>query len=158
MLSDITSFSRSTKDRANIPDYYRFSLFAMLIRSPRRLVFLSFISFFFILAVLRKSPWSRSIVYEDITFLQNTPFRSGLPDFHPSTTPNPVRPPWMKSESNNGTARKYGVGVLKGEELKNYVKNILSRWGRPTWNGHWPPFADYVDKEYDPNRWEKFPL
>ena len=37
------------------------------------------------------------------------------------------------------------------------MKKMLD-WGRPTWDGHWPPFNDYVDKEYDPNRWEQFPM
>ncbi|KAF2743510.1 hypothetical protein M011DRAFT_430883, partial [Sporormia fimetaria CBS 119925] len=37
------------------------------------------------------------------------------------------------------------------------MKQMLE-WPRPTWEGHWPPFKDYVDREYDPNRWEYFPL
>jgi len=40
--------------------------------------------------------------------------------------------------------------------LKEYMKEMLD-WDRPSWQGHWPPFQDYVDKAYDPNRWERFP-
>jgi hypothetical protein len=43
------------------------------------------------------------------------------------------------------------------KDIKEYVKGMLE-WDRPNWEGHWPPFADYVNKEYDPNRWERFDL
>jgi len=39
-----------------------------------------------------------------------------------------------------------------------YLKDMLD-WSRPEHrNGHWPPYEDYVDKDYDPNRWEGFKL
>jgi hypothetical protein len=40
---------------------------------------------------------------------------------------------------------------------RRYMKNML-KWPRPNWNGHWPPFGDYIGKEYDPNRWEHFDM
>ncbi|KAH7134982.1 hypothetical protein B0J11DRAFT_148814 [Dendryphion nanum] len=128
----------------------------MLVRSPRRLAFLSFVAFLFILAVLKQSPWSRA-TYQEITFLHGTSLGSDNTRPH-IPTPTVSRPPWVTGEPKNGTARKYGVGILKGNELKSYVKSLLRSWGRPTWDGHWPPFADYADKEYDPNRWEKFAI
>jgi hypothetical protein len=42
-------------------------------------------------------------------------------------------------------------------DWKAYLKGMLD-WPRPSWTGHWPPFGDYVGKEYDPNRWEEFKL
>jgi hypothetical protein len=39
-----------------------------------------------------------------------------------------------------------------------YMRDILD-WERPKHkNGHWPPYEDFVHKDYDPNRWEAFKL
>ncbi len=45
----------------------------------------------------------------------------------------------------------------RSSNVKDYVKQMLN-WNRPTWEGHWPPYNDYVHKGYDPNRWEQFPM
>ncbi|RDI84453.1 hypothetical protein Vi05172_g5720 [Venturia inaequalis] len=43
-------------------------------------------------------------------------------------------------------------------EREEYMQDILD-WSRPEHrNGHWPPYEDYIDKDYDPNRWEGFKL
>lgn len=43
-------------------------------------------------------------------------------------------------------------------ERAEYMQDMLD-WSRPEHrNGHWPPYEDYVDKDYDPNRWEGFKL
>lgn len=39
---------------------------------------------------------------------------------------------------------------------KSYLQQVLD-WPRPDHeDGHWPPYEEYVDKDYDPNRWEHF--
>ncbi|KAF2801594.1 uncharacterized protein BDZ99DRAFT_512874 [Mytilinidion resinicola] len=43
---------------------------------------------------------------------------------------------------------------------KEYMQQVLE-WNRPSnepTDGHWPPYGQYVDKKYDPNRWEGFPM
>ncbi|KAL5401368.1 hypothetical protein PMIN06_011844 [Paraphaeosphaeria minitans] len=46
--------------------------------------------------------------------------------------------------------------VNLGDE-KKYMEGMLD-WNRPSWVGHWPPFEDYIGRDYDPNRWEEFEL
>jgi hypothetical protein len=39
-----------------------------------------------------------------------------------------------------------------------YMKDILN-WRRPQdKDSHWPYYRDYKNRDYDPNRWEGFPL
>lgn len=135
----------------------------MLVRSPRRLGLLSFVAFIFILAVLQRSPWSRTVIVEQLSLFPtasgslHAPFESGQ---KPLKDSGKGRLPWelgkMKSlvdgvEDLNRTRPK------NESTWRNYMKNKLN-WPRPSWDGHWPPFRDYVGKDYDPNRWEHFPM
>jgi hypothetical protein len=46
--------------------------------------------------------------------------------------------------------------TANGVDHDEYMKDILD-WERPKHkNGHWPPYEDFVLKDYDPNRWEAF--
>jgi hypothetical protein len=68
-------------------------------------------------------------------------------------TPTKVQPPWVTKASGAETS----VPFARPTNVKEYMKSML-KWGRPSWDGHWPPFADYIDKAYDPNRWEQFDM
>jgi hypothetical protein len=70
----------------------------------------------------------------------------------------PSTPWWVTvpSKSNSNASRPQDAPSWP-KDLKRYMSGML-KWDRPNWEGHWPPFADYVDKEYDPNRWEQFEL
>lgn len=63
-------------------------------------------------------------------------------------------PPWV-TESPDVAATRPKPKMF--ENLSSYMKSMLD-WPRPNWIGHWPPFDDYVNKDYDPNRWEYFPM
>jgi hypothetical protein len=42
--------------------------------------------------------------------------------------------------------------------VDEYMGDIL-RWERPNEReGHWPPYKDFINRDYDPNRWEGFQL
>ncbi|CAI6295562.1 unnamed protein product [Periconia digitata] len=75
------------------------------------------------------------------------------PQEKPKSSPK-ANPPWM-TESPEAAAKRPGPTVFT--DLKEYMKSQLN-WPRPNWIGHWPPFDEYVNKEYDPNRWEHFPM
>jgi hypothetical protein len=68
--------------------------------------------------------------------------------------PTESHPPWVTAPSRTESV---AATFARPTNVKKYMKSML-KWGRPTWDGHWPPFADYIDKEYDPNRWEEFNL
>ncbi|KAH9882342.1 hypothetical protein J1614_000578 [Plenodomus biglobosus] len=63
-------------------------------------------------------------------------------------------PPWVTAPSRT---MQFIPPTPRPSNLKEYVKEMLN-WERPNWSGHWPPFSDYVNKAYDPNRWEQFPM
>jgi hypothetical protein len=63
-------------------------------------------------------------------------------------------PPWVTAPSRTEMP---SAPFARPTNMKEYMKSML-KWNRPSWDGHWPPFADYVDKEYDPNRWEQFDM
>lgn len=73
--------------------------------------------------------------------------------------------PWQKLELERQNGKKKSVvdgsedanrtRLTSVEEWKEYLRGML-KWPRPEWEGHWPPFGDYKDREYDPNRWEEF--
>lgn len=65
-----------------------------------------------------------------------------------------VHPPWVTAPSRTAA---FIPPTPRPSSLKAYMRKML-KWDRPTWDGHWPPFADYVDKMYDPNRWERFKM
>lgn len=62
-------------------------------------------------------------------------------------------PPWVTAPSRTAAVV---APTARPTNLKEYMKEMLD-WDRPSWKGHWPPFQDYVNKAYDPNRWERFP-
>lgn len=39
------------------------------------------------------------------------------------------------------------------EETQDRILHFI-QWDRPNTPGHWPGWDDYIDKDYDPNRWE----
>ncbi|KAF1967262.1 hypothetical protein BU23DRAFT_484070 [Bimuria novae-zelandiae CBS 107.79] len=67
-------------------------------------------------------------------------------------TTKPPLPPWEKTEKKGS---RLDHEDMQHQDAKAYLEDMLD-WNRPSWQGHWPPFADYEDKEYDPNRWEEF--
>ena len=42
-------------------------------------------------------------------------------------------------------------------ELQAKIQDFI-QWDRPDKGDHWPGYGDYVDKDYDPNRWEGLPM
>lgn len=72
----------------------------------------------------------------------------------PESKPAKAHPPWMTAPSRTGN---FIPPTPRPTNMKEYVKKML-KWPRPSWDGHWPPFSDYVDKAYDPNRWEHFDM
>lgn len=42
-------------------------------------------------------------------------------------------------------------------EIQEKIKEFI-QWDRPDTPGHWPGYGDYVNKDYDPNRWEGLPM
>jgi hypothetical protein len=79
-----------------------------------------------------------------------------LPQILPSASPRPTEshPPWVTAPSRTGFM---APATPRPTNIKEYMQSML-KWDRPTWDGHWPPFQDYVDKQYDPNRWEQFDM
>lgn len=74
----------------------------------------------------------------------------------PAPLPKPTKtyPPWVTAPSRVGS---YTPPTPRPSNMKEYMEKMLD-WPRPSWDGHWPPFSDYIDKAYDPNRWENFDL
>ena len=133
------------------------ALVDMLVRCPRRLALFSFTAFLCIISVLQQSPWARTIVYEQIPLFHSP--QSGLLNTHNTEqqdAPSPSRPPppWATTSIKSNTP---AYTPLRPAVLRAYMLEMLN-WSRPTWEGHWPPFADYIDKDYDPNRWEQFDM
>ena len=52
------------------------------------------------------------------------------------------RPPWVTAPSRIG---KFIPPFTRPADMKEYMKKMLN-WGRPSWDGHWPPFSDYINK------------
>jgi hypothetical protein len=90
----------------------------------------------------------------DIALLENE--AGALSPIMPSATPSPTEshPPWVTALSQTGVI---APPTPRPADMKEYMRSMLD-WARPTWEGHWPPFRDYVDKKYDPSRWEQFDL
>jgi len=74
----------------------------------------------------------------------------------PAATPTKTKtyPPWVTAPSRVGS---FIPPFSRPSNMKKYLEKML-KWPRPSWDGHWPPFADYIDKAYDPNRWEEFDM
>jgi hypothetical protein len=71
-----------------------------------------------------------------------------------NSTPTKSYPPWITDPSRS---TPIAPTMSRPANMKEYMKKML-KWSRPTWDGHWPPFGEYIDKEYDPNRWEQFSM
>lgn len=155
----------------------------MLIRSPRKLAIFSFFVFGIVLFFLHDAPWMTKTMSRWSFSRQqlrlalfngdgSTAAEYGIAkqqqlgdSVYEDGSKSPV-PPWKKLELEWQAGKKKSVveGTedlnrtrLAGvEERKEYLREML-KWPRPQ-HGHWPPFGDYVDKEYDPNRWEEFSL
>jgi hypothetical protein len=157
----------------------------MLVRSPRRFVLFSFAAFLFIFVVIQRSPWAHDNVYVHVPLLQSggrpnlsaiigglnhdriqahledawhhvlpKPVQTLSPAVEAkvnASTPTKAQPPWVTGPARTQTSAPFS----RPTNVKEYMKSML-KWSRPSWDGHWPPFQDYVDKAYDPNRWEKF--
>jgi hypothetical protein len=63
-------------------------------------------------------------------------------------------PPWVTDPTRTAPI---AATFARPTNMAEYMKKML-KWSRPSWDGHWPPFQDYVDKAYDPNRWEQFDM
>jgi hypothetical protein len=160
----------------------------MLVRSPRRFAILSFLALVFIIAVFQQSPWAQEKVYERMPVfdLGRTPANQELLPLEsqsdawnhavpgpaakpvptgaanaltpPMMTPEPQStksyPPWVTAPSRTGS---FIPPTPRPSNMTEYMEKML-KWPRPSWDGHWPSFADYVDKAYDPNRWENFDM
>lgn len=143
----------------------------MLIRSPRRFAILTFIAFIFIFIVLQQSPWAHQKVYEQLPLFdlgirpqdQSTiPFdgqqndAGGKPSEVPVASGTAINSslPWVTGPSRS---QPYVPPTPRPSNMKEYMKKML-KWSRPSWDGHWPPFKDYINKAYDPNRWEQFEM
>jgi hypothetical protein len=75
-----------------------------------------------------------------------------------STTSLDVPPKSYGPERPSATSLPASAPTELSVQRDEYLKDMLD-WSRPEHrNGHWPPYEDYVDKDYDPNRWEGFKL
>jgi hypothetical protein len=72
----------------------------------------------------------------------------------PESEPTKSYPPWVTAPSRTGS---FTPPTPRPSNMQEYMEKML-KWARPSWDGHWPPFKDYIDKAYDPNRWENFEM
>ncbi|KAK7555245.1 hypothetical protein IWX49DRAFT_625669 [Phyllosticta citricarpa] len=76
------------------------------------------------------------------------------------TRPNSTSNSWhafdaIKGSSDAPIARARKPSPISN--LKQYISKMIV-WARPGPDpSHWPAYQDYVDRDYDPNRWEAFP-
>jgi hypothetical protein len=68
--------------------------------------------------------------------------------------PTGSHPPWVTDPART---EPIAPTFSRPSNMKEYMKKML-KWSRPSWDGHWPPFQDYINKAYDPNRWEQFEM
>jgi hypothetical protein len=62
------------------------------------------------------------------------------------------------SASKTGSSAKITPFVHASyKELQAKIKEFI-KWDRPEKADHWPGYDTYVDKAYDPNRWEGLPM
>ncbi|KAF2448809.1 hypothetical protein P171DRAFT_461508 [Karstenula rhodostoma CBS 690.94] len=157
----------------------------MIVRSPSRFALVLFVAVVGVVAVWQRSPWARARAYvyqrvpvaafavpkqnpmsiKDGRLNASTTRLEGLLLGGISTLRSEVGvldvkkadetaapPPWETLEGKGSRLDYEDVRV--GEE-KKYMDEMMD-WSRPSGVGHWPPFEDYVNKDYDPNRWEEF--
>ena len=145
--------------------------------SPRRLALLCLITSTFLLTTWLQSPWYYTVTSQKHHFTtppqqrslhaiakeaQHAPTSippvSEFPASRPQqsiSSPKPRSPPWETGQEKD--AKPGHVRPMTEEEQRLYMRDMMN-WNRPSWGGHWPPFGDYVDLEYDPNRWEQFDM
>jgi hypothetical protein len=62
----------------------------------------------------------------------------------------------QQREESTSTKINRPAQTSVGIDVKEYMDAVLN-WERPiSEDGHWPPYRDFVGKDYDPNRWEGF--
>jgi hypothetical protein len=133
-----------------ISSHYSSKTFTMIIRSVHPLAVLICISLVCLITVWHRSPWTTADVYERLSSFKNSS-KEPLQDETTSL-------PWISTfdtDANGGDTSIPQNAPWWPQDLKAYVQAMMT-WERPTWTGWWPPFADYIDKAYDPNRWEAF--
>lgn len=54
--------------------------------------------------------------------------------------PTGAHPPWV---TEPGRTEAVAPAFTRPADLKEYMKKML-KWSRPSWDGHWPPFRDYI--------------
>jgi hypothetical protein len=120
----------------------------MIIRSFHPLAVLVCMSLVCLIGVWHQSPWTTADVYERLSSFK---IENEKPLQDETSTP-----PWISaSDAEEGNTSIPQKAPWWPQDLKAYVQAMM-KWERPTWTGRWPPYADYVDKAYDPNRWEAF--
>jgi hypothetical protein len=55
----------------------------------------------------------------------------------------------------SSAVEEYATETSSSIGIGEYLRDLL-RWQRPNRGDHWPPYNDYKDRDYDPNRWEAF--
>ncbi|GAB7356847.1 hypothetical protein MBLNU459_g7720t1 [Dothideomycetes sp. NU459] len=93
-------------------------------------------------------------------FHQEEPAKVAPPP--PPTTSLPPPPP---ADGGSSAPRPTGPAPAKvqgGEqatyaEIQRNISKFIHSWTRPNDPGHWPSFDGYIEKNYDPNRWEGLP-
>ena len=71
-----------------------------------------------------------------------------------AATPTQTHPPWVTDPARTAPV---SPPTSRPTNIKEHMQSLL-KWDRPNWGGHWPPFDVYIDKGYDPNRWEQFDM
>ncbi|KAL1586566.1 hypothetical protein WHR41_05365 [Cladosporium halotolerans] len=77
---------------------------------------------------------------------------------HEAATPD--REPVQKPSPAAGNAAAYKPSPLPHRpyaQVQAMIQQLIRPW-RPEQpqGGHWPPYEEYIDKDYNPNRWEGF--
>jgi hypothetical protein len=141
-------------------------------RSPRRVFLLAGLAFFIMFTLTARFSAYDGLFHYNIIPCSNLGFSTVSSSSHPpnSTSPgrahlglglpddedrSPSAAEW--SRISLSSSKESDTVSSKVTNVTEYLQQIL-RWPRPTYKGHWPPYADYVDKDYDPNRWEQFPM
>jgi hypothetical protein len=134
----------------------------MLSRSSRRVALLSFFPFLLFLFLIHRLPYGANLEHGYTRFTTK---------LHPDEDTNEAhlkaegwetskgRPQWGPVEWQPSESTSAGAASsAETSSTKAYMQQILN-WGRPREeDGHWPSYGHYIDKKYDPNRWEGLPL
>jgi hypothetical protein len=76
---------------------------------------------------------------------------------HSSTTSTSSKSVSTSASKTSSSAKITPFVHATYKELQAKIKEFI-QWDRPDKGGHWPGYGDYVDKDYDPNRWEGLPM